>query len=73
MLARRVVGVAVQKVAGVVAETMGEYELVQPRMIGLGGGAGALVPALAEADRFSVWNIPPTPRSSHRSVTRCRS
>jgi N-methylhydantoinase A/oxoprolinase/acetone carboxylase beta subunit len=57
-LARSVVGLAVQKVAGVVTETMGEYDLSRPRIIGLGGGAGALVPALADAVGGG-WNIPP--------------
>lgn len=56
-LARRVVEAAARKVAAVVVETMREAELVSPQMVGLGGGAGALIPSLASKLGLE-WSIP---------------
>lgn len=56
-LARYVVDAAAAKVAAVVAETMREAELERPQVVGLGGGAGALIPAVA--GRLGLeWTIP---------------
>lgn len=56
-LARRAVSLAAGKVAAVVSVTAREHELEHPTIVGLGGGAGALVPALAAA-MGSGWEIP---------------
>lgn len=49
---------AARKVAGVAADAVSEHGLRDPSIVGLGGGAGALVPALAGAIGLS-WSIPP--------------
>lgn len=49
---------AAWKVAGVVAEVVSEHGLRDPAVVGLGGGAGTLVPVLARAIG-SPWSIPP--------------
>jgi N-methylhydantoinase A len=48
VLARHVLDRAVERIAGCVVETMRENELERPDIVGLGGGAGALVPRLSE-------------------------
>jgi N-methylhydantoinase A len=57
-LARRVVDLAANKVARVIDESIREHRLSRPEVIGLGGGAGALVPQTAAALRLD-WRIPP--------------
>ncbi|HJR45645.1 MAG TPA: hydantoinase/oxoprolinase family protein [Actinomycetota bacterium] len=56
-VARRAVDAAVQKVAAAVRDAMADGDLVRPRVVGLGGGAGALVPALGAALGLE-WGIP---------------
>ena len=56
-LARRVLSLAIHKVAGVVSEAASEHKLSAPLMVGVGGGAGALVPAVAAAVG-SMWEMP---------------
>ena len=49
---------AARKVADVAREALAEHGVRDPSILGLGGGAGALVPALA--DRLGLeWTIPP--------------
>lgn len=55
--ARRMVGLAAGKVVEVVQETIREQELLTPTIVGVGGGAGALVPTVAEVVG-SPWRIP---------------
>ena len=50
--------VAARKVADVAGEALSEHEVREPSIVGLGGGAGALVPALAERLGLA-WTIPP--------------
>lgn len=57
-LARRVVALAAGKVAAAVEDLAREQMLARPEMVGVGGGAGALVPAVAGAMGFG-WHIPP--------------
>jgi hypothetical protein len=56
-LARRVLNAAAAKVAGVVIEALGDQKLDGPEVVGLGGGAGALVPGIAAAVGLP-WRIP---------------
>jgi N-methylhydantoinase A len=56
-LARAFVQAATRKVAGAVSEAVAESRLVSPIIVGLGGGAGALIPAVAAACG-SQWSIP---------------
>jgi N-methylhydantoinase A/oxoprolinase/acetone carboxylase beta subunit len=57
-VARQAVDVAARRVGTVVAEVIDEHGLRDPVIVGLGGGAGALVPSLARLlDR--EWRIPP--------------
>ncbi|MDQ3955012.1 MAG: methylhydantoinase, partial [Actinomycetota bacterium] len=57
-LARKVLEVATAKVAAVVGEGIAEQDLRSPLVVGLGGGAGALVPAVARAFA-TAYEIPP--------------
>ncbi|HEX2240618.1 MAG TPA: hydantoinase/oxoprolinase family protein [Actinomycetota bacterium] len=57
-LARRVLDIAATKVARVIDDSVREHRLHNPEVIGLGGGAGALVPQTATALRLK-WKIPP--------------
>ncbi|MFN2389408.1 MAG: hydantoinase/oxoprolinase family protein [Actinomycetota bacterium] len=57
-LAQTVMEAAARKVAGVIHDSMREHKLDDPQVIGLGGGAGTLVPAAAQALGLE-WNIPP--------------
>ncbi len=57
-LARRVLDLAAKKIARVIDESMHEHRLSRPEVIGLGGGAGALVPQTAAALQLD-WRIPP--------------
>ena len=56
-IARTALGAAVQKVAAAVGEAIHDGKLSNARVVGLGGGAGALVPALGDALRLQ-WDIP---------------
>lgn len=56
-LAAAAVEAAVQKVGAAVAEAIRDGELEHPQVIGLGGGAGTLVPPLAAALGLE-WGIP---------------
>lgn len=56
-LARSVVASAAAKVAGAVAAAADEHRLVGPAMVGLGGGAGSLIPSLAGVLGVP-WRIP---------------
>jgi N-methylhydantoinase A len=47
--ARNSLDAAAGSIATVVAETVAEFDIREPEIIGLGGGAGALVPAVAAA------------------------
>jgi N-methylhydantoinase A len=58
MLARKMVETAVGKVAAVVGEGIAEHGLRDPLVVGLGGGAGAVVPAVARAFE-TAFEIPP--------------
>jgi N-methylhydantoinase A len=57
-LARRVLDIAANKVARVIDDSIREHRLKKPEVIGLGGGAGGLVPQTA-ASLDLGWNIPP--------------
>ena len=57
-LAHRVLELAIQKVGAVVHDVVAGQRLEAPTLIGVGGGAGALVPALSKAMGFP-WRIPP--------------
>jgi N-methylhydantoinase A len=57
-LARNVIDQAANKVARVIDDAMREHRLTAPEVIGLGGGAGALVPQIAQALNLK-WQIPP--------------
>jgi N-methylhydantoinase A len=57
-LARRVLDIAANKVARVIDDSVREHRLTRPEVIGLGGGAGAMVPATAASLQLG-WNIPP--------------
>ena len=56
-IARAALDAAVQKVAAAVGEAINDGKLAGARVVGLGGGAGALVPALGDAMRLE-WDIP---------------
>ena len=56
-LARSVIDVAGAKVAQVVHEAAAEQQLVAPEIIGLGGGAGALIPSVGRGTGLA-WRIP---------------
>lgn len=56
-LAGEALGLAARKIAPVVSETASEQGLTDPAIVGLGGGAGALVPTVAAA-AGSGWHIP---------------
>lgn len=56
-LAREALDVAVRRLAGVVREAAGQHALRDPVIVGLGGGAGALVPGLARTLGLA-WEIP---------------
>lgn len=57
-LAREALDIAARKVGEVVAEVLREHALGRPTAVGLGGGAGALMPALGQAWDLP-WTIPP--------------
>ena len=57
-LARNVITLASNKIARVIDEAMREHHLAKPVVVGLGGGAGALVPPTAKAMSLD-WQIPP--------------
>jgi N-methylhydantoinase A len=57
-LAKGFVQAATRKVAGAVSEAVAESKLASPVIVGLGGGAGALIPAVSAASG-SEWSIPP--------------
>lgn len=57
-LAKAFVHAATRKVSGAVSEAVAESQLVSPVIVGLGGGAGALIPAVGAACG-SEWSIPP--------------
>jgi N-methylhydantoinase A/oxoprolinase/acetone carboxylase beta subunit len=56
-LARAVLTAAASKVASAVGEAAGEHGLANPEIVGLGGGAGALIPALGSVMGWP-WKIP---------------
>lgn len=56
-LARRVVNAAAARLALLCREVASEHELATPDIVGVGGGAGALVPAMARGLR-QAWSIP---------------
>ena len=56
-LAQAVIDLAGAKVARVVHEAAGEQGLSSPEIIGLGGGAGALIPAVGRGTGLA-WRIP---------------
>lgn len=55
--AETIVSVASRKIAAVVSEAAGEQELADPVLVGLGGGAGALLPAIGSTTGLE-WRIP---------------
>ncbi|HYI45111.1 MAG TPA: hydantoinase/oxoprolinase family protein [Actinomycetota bacterium] len=55
--ARAVLDVAAKRIVGVVREAAAELELDAPLIVGVGGGAGSLVPTVADQLRYS-WSIP---------------
>lgn len=55
--ARTVLNIAMNKVAGVVSEAVAEHRLQAHSVVGVGGGAGALVPAVAAA-LGAPWEMP---------------
>lgn len=57
-LARTVIDTAANEVARVIDEAMREHRLSKPEVVGLGGGAGALVPPTAQSLGLE-WQIPP--------------
>ena len=57
VVAQNVVNAAASKVAHVVKEACCEHDLGDCQIVGLGGGAGALVPVLGDA-LGSKWSIP---------------
>jgi N-methylhydantoinase A len=57
-LARAFLQAGTAKVVAAVSEAVADAKVVAPAMIGLGGGAGALIPAVAAA-LGSEWSIPP--------------
>jgi N-methylhydantoinase A len=57
-LARSFLQAATRKVAGAVSEAVAESKLSSSVIVGLGGGAGALIPAVGAASG-SEWSIPP--------------
>ena len=57
-LARTVLQMATNKIAQVIDASMREHQLVSPEVVGLGGGAGALVPSAGDSLGLS-WQIPP--------------
>ncbi len=57
-LAQSMLDTAAGKVARVIHDTMRDHDLSSPEVIGLGGGAGALVPPTARALTLD-WRIPP--------------
>ncbi|MDQ4096100.1 MAG: methylhydantoinase [Actinomycetota bacterium] len=52
-----IVSIAAQKVGAIVTEAAAEQELVDPLIVGLGGGAGALLPRLGVTTGLE-WRIP---------------
>ena len=58
VLAKRVLELAMAKVGRVVADCVAAQGLERPAIVGVGGGAGALVPGLARGMGFE-WRIPP--------------
>ena len=57
-VAARAIGTAADGVARIVRELIAEHGIAPEVIVGLGGGAGALVPAVAE--RLGIgWTIPP--------------
>jgi N-methylhydantoinase A len=57
VLARKVIALAIHKVAAAVSELLADHKVEPPLFVGLGGGAGALVPSIAHA--FGAgWDIP---------------
>ncbi|MDQ3964810.1 MAG: methylhydantoinase [Actinomycetota bacterium] len=57
-IARATLDIAGEKVAAVVREATRDQKVAPQSIIGLGGGAGALVPSVAERTGSS-WHIPP--------------
>jgi N-methylhydantoinase A len=57
-IARHALTLGARRVAAVVGEAVKEHQLQEPVILGLGGGAGAVVPALAGALGLR-WEIPP--------------
>ncbi len=56
-LARSVMEIAARKVAAAVTDLIKEGDLRSPQLVGLGGGAGALLPALAGTLQLA-WAVP---------------
>jgi N-methylhydantoinase A len=56
-LAEAFVQAATHKIAGAVSEAIDDAKLQSPAIVGLGGGAGALIPAVA-ASSGTPWSIP---------------
>lgn len=57
-VAAKMLELAMSKVGGVVSELIAGQRLESPALVGVGGGAGALVPALARGMRLE-YKIPP--------------
>ncbi len=55
--AERVLSLAAKRLKTLVSETCDEFELDDPLVLGVGGGAGVLVPRVAEAAGYP-WSIP---------------
>ena len=56
-LARAALDLAARKIADGVSEAANEQKLIDPQLVGLGGGSGALLPALGQALGWP-WTIP---------------
>lgn len=57
-LADAFVRAATTKVAAAVSDAISEAKLESPVIVGLGGGAGALIPAAASVSE-TEWSVPP--------------
>lgn len=56
-LARTAVQRGAQQIAQIVADLLKEYRLDRPTLVGLGGGAGALIPSVADGLGLA-WQLP---------------